>query len=275
MNISINGSPVDVTLEKEKTLGDVLVDLEGWLQGSGHYVSGITIDGEKANALSFSDLVDRDLPGIKNIDVFTSSWADLAAEALLDTRADAEDYEKMEFGERALFGEKWARSPQARHLEANFPDLFKTARAVFSGMGLRPVEFHSLIDERIREMKDPMEELASLSQITAGIAGRLEDLPLDLQTGKDGRASETVQVFSGLMEKILRLFGLLRAEGFDLSHLTVDAMPVYNYIDEFRAALKEFLAACESKDVVLAGDLAEYELAPRLRNLYQAINTPA
>jgi hypothetical protein len=274
MNISINGSPMDITLENEKTLGDVLAGLEDWLRGSGHFVSGITIDGTKVSGLSFSHLIDRELSGIQTIDIFTSSWAELAIEALLNTRADAEDYEKAEFRERGAFLETWKQSPQAHYLEANFPELFQTAAAVFSGMGMRPPEFYSLIDERLREIKDPMAELVSLSPITAGISDRLEDLPLDLQTGKDGRASETIQLFTALTEKILRLFGLLKAEGFDLSHLLVNSIPVYTYIDEFRTALKELLAAYESKDVVLVGDLAEYELAPRLRNLCRVLSAP-
>jgi hypothetical protein len=45
-------------------------------------------------------------------------------------------------------------------------------------------------------------------------------------------------------------------------------------MEEFGAALKELLAAYEVRDAVLVGDLAEYELAPRLRGLYAAINTP-
>ncbi|MDR0602611.1 MAG: hypothetical protein LBG42_09555 [Treponema sp.] len=275
MNISINGRNADITLEKEKNLGDVLSGLEMWLDGSGHHVSGIAVDGEEVSALSFSGLLERDIAGVRDLSITTSSWAELAAEALLDTRRDADDYENAEFGEKALFPEKWRESPEARHLEANFPDLYRTALSAFSGESLNPGSLRSLIDERIREMKDPAGELGFLSNLVEETALRLEDLPLDIQTGKDGRAAETVQIFSALAEKIFRIFGIQKAEGFELSRLMVEGLPVYTYIEEFGAALKELLAAYESRDVVLVGDLAEYELAPRLRNIYRVMNPEA
>jgi hypothetical protein len=37
-----------------------------------------------------------------------------------------------------------------------------------------------------------------------------------------------------------------------------------DYIDEFSTALKELASAYENNDTVLVGDLAEYELSPRL-----------
>jgi hypothetical protein len=274
MNISINGKSADITLEKEKKLGEVLSGLEEWLSGSGHHVSGINVDGERVNTFSFSGLMDRPVEEIDDLGVTTSSWAELALEALLDTRRDAEDYENTEFGQRAQFFSTWRESPEARHLEDRFPELFRTACMVFSGEALNPEELRSLIDERIREMKDPPGELSLLSRLVEETALRLEDLPLDIQTGKDGRAAETVQIFSALAEKILRIFGILKAEGLEISGLMAEGLPVYNYIEELGTALKELLAAYESKDVVLVGDIAEYELAPRLRNIYRVINTP-
>ncbi|MDR1105175.1 MAG: hypothetical protein LBL44_02360 [Treponema sp.] len=274
MNILINGRDTDITLEEEKKIGDVLSGIEAWLDGSGHHVSGITVDGEEVNARSFSGFLERDIAGVRDLRVTTSSWAELAVEALLDTRRDAGNYENAEFGERARFSEKWKESPEAGHLEANFPDLYRTALAAFSGETLDPGSLRSLIDERIREMKDPVGELGLVSKFVEEAAVRLEDLPLDIQTGKDGRAAETVQIFSALAEKIFRIFGIQRAEGFEFSRLMVEGVPVYTYVEEFGTALKELLEAYESKDVVLVGDLAEYELAPRLRNIYRAISGP-
>ena len=54
----------------------------------------------------------------------------------------------------------------------------------------------------------------------------------------------------------------------------MEEIPVSVYMGEFNSALKELLQAYEQNDSVLIGDLAEYELAPRLRSLYAALNTP-
>jgi hypothetical protein len=82
-----------------------------------------------------------------------------------------------------------------------------------------------------------------------------------------------MRLFSGVAEKIFRVFNTLDAEGFPVREITVAGAPVSDSLSEFDAALKELLAAYEQRDAVLVGDLAEYELAPRLRVLYDAIKT--
>jgi hypothetical protein len=60
-------------------------------------------------------------------------------------------------------------------------------------------------------------------------------------------------------------------EGFPLELIFVKDAPVSGYIAEFNTALKEMLAAYERHDTVLVGDLAEYEIAPRLLGLHTAV----
>ena len=67
---------------------------------------------------------------------------------------------------------------------------------------------------------------------------------------------------------------MLKAEGFLVGEIKVAGTPMAEYLTEFGAALKELLAAYEQRDAVLVGDLAEYELAPRLRDLYAAMRAP-
>jgi hypothetical protein len=275
MNIRINGKPANITLEAEKTAGDVLEGLSGWLEGSGHRLSGIEINGEPVDTAALEGLFARDLATIQSLDIKTSSLWELLAEALGRTRRDSEDYEQAGPAEKKDFGGRWRQSPAARFLSEQEPDLYQWADQSFSGGGLGVPELRVLIDERLRELEDPPGELNRAEPAVQEIIRRLEDLPLDIQTGKDGRAAETIRMFSGAAEKIFRLFGLLKAGGLDTAALKVDDKPIAEFIGEFGAALQELLAAYETRDAVLVGDLAEYELAPRLRGLYAVIKSPA
>jgi hypothetical protein len=273
MTIRINGNQTDITLESEKTVGEVLAGLNDWLTGSGHRLSGLNIDGETAASGSLETFFYRELAGIGTLDISTSSLPELTVEALIYTRGDLEDYENADFGEKKSLRSRWMESPGALFLAEQAPEIYQWAEKTFSGEGLNPAELRGLIDERLRELEDPREELEHSGPLIAGIAARLEDLPLDIQTGKDGRAVETVQMFSNIAEKIFRVFRVLKAEGLDTEALKVDDIPIANYIEEFDAALRELLAAYETRDIVLVGDLAEYELAPRLRGLYAALSS--
>jgi hypothetical protein len=275
MNITINGNPADIVLEAEKNVGDILAGLDGWLNGSGHRLSGLGIDGETADSASLEALFDRELAGIHTLDIRTSSFLELMAEALIYTRGDIEDFENADFEEKKILHTRWQNSPEALFLAGQIPDIYGWAEKTFSGEGLGPAELRGLIDERLREIGDPLGELNSAGPLIDGVARRLEDLPLDIQTGKDGRAAETVQIFSQIAEKIFRLFCLLKAEGLDTSAMKVDDIPIADYIEEFGVALRELIAAYETRDAVLVGDLAEYELAPRILRLYAVISSPA
>jgi hypothetical protein len=192
-------------------------------------------------------------------------------EALTDTQQTIAAYGNASFEEQRRIGQAWEESPPASFLAERIPDMFDRITRSFRGEGLAAAALAALVEERLRELREPLLELSGMEGLVEGTAKRLEDLPLDIQTGKDGRAAETVQLFSNIAEKLFRIFSLLRLEGIIADTLLIDAVPCNVFINDFSAALRELLAAYEVKDAVLVGDLAEYELAPRLRAFYSAI----
>jgi hypothetical protein len=219
------------------------------------------------------------LDGIETLDIETSSLPLLMMEALMDSGHTIASYENASFEEQRRIGKDWEEGPSASFLAERIPDMFDCIARCFRGEGLTAQSLAALVEERLRELRDPLRELGGMESLVEGMAKRLEDLPLDIQTGKDGRAAETVQLFSNIAEKLFRIFSLLKLEGIITDTLRIDAVPgeisLNAFINDFSAALKELLAAYEVKDAVLVGDLAEYELAPRLRAFYSAIKIPA
>jgi hypothetical protein len=275
MDITINGRAADITLETETTLGEILGGLEQWLRGSGHILSGLRLDGELIGSASMGEVFNRELAGIRSIDILTSTRGELMAEALLAAGNFLKAYGEASFAEQGLIREQWEGTPAAGFLAGEAPDLAGELAKTFRGNGLSLPQWEALIGERLRELADPLEEALAMEKAVTGIARRLEDLPLDIQTGKDARAAETVSLFSGLTEKIFRLFSLFRERGLVTEDPASDDPPVDELAEEFTLALRELLAAYEAKDAVLVGDLAEYELAPRLLRLYSALNSPS
>lgn len=277
MRITINGKDADIRLETEQTVGEIVAGLGQWLANTGHRPSGMVIDGEAVHTGSLEASFDRNIDSVKTLDILTSSLRELTAESLLNVLQDITDYEAGAFEEKQRFREQWEESPQARLLAERMPELFSETAKTFSGEGLSPAGLRSIIEERLRELRDPAGELDRAGPLIAGVCARLEDLPLDIQTGKDARAAETMQIFSGIAEKIFRVYEVLQAGGFagEKAPDTVSGVPLAEYVSEFGGVLKELLAAYEQRDTVLVGDLAEYEMAPRLRDLYAAIKVSA
>ncbi|MDR2134268.1 MAG: hypothetical protein LBP27_04105, partial [Treponema sp.] len=264
-----------LTLESEKTVGEILAGLEQWLGNSGHRLSGLVIDGETIHAGGLADSFGRDIASVGSLDIKTNTLPELAVAALINAAEDIAEYEGAGFEEKRKIAGEWTESPQAGLLAEQIPEIHELVLKTLSGEGPDSRAVRSMIEERIHELQNPAAELGRVEPLVAEIARRLEDLPLDIQTGKDARAVETIRLFSGLAEKIFRVFNLLKVEGFPVGDMRVDGAPVSDYITEFSSALKELLEAYEQKDAVLVGDLAEYELAPRLGSLYAAMKTQA
>jgi len=264
MEIRINGQIADIVLDSEKTVGDILAGFEQWLANSGNRLSGLVLDGETVDTGSMEAAFGRDINSVKTLDIFISSLAELTAQGLAQICRDIEEYESLGFDGKQKYFENWSESPQARFTAEQIPELFALCKKTFSDGDVSPRILLPIIEERLRELDDPAGELAALEPLVSDVCVRLEDLPLDIQTGKDGQAAQTVQIFSSIAEKIFRIFNMLEAEGPATDEIT-------GYKTEFSTVVKDMMAAYEQHDTVLVGDLAEYELAPRLRTLYDAI----
>ncbi|MCL2762089.1 MAG: hypothetical protein FWD36_02630 [Treponema sp.] len=273
MKIRINGVDADIQPETEENVGEVLAALDTWLAGTGYRLSGLNIDGEILNSASIETCFGRSIDSIAILDISVVSVLCLYAESLVNILQDIDAYETADFAEKGPFLEQWKESPQARLLAEQSPELFIWAVKTFSGEGSGSQALRVLVAERIQELQDPAGEIGKTAPLVAEICARLEELPLDIQTGKDMRAAETVNAFSGIAEKIFRVFNVLKTGGFPVKEITVEDMPIATYITEFSTALQELLAAYQQHDTVLVGDIAEYEIAPRLRNLHSAIAT--
>ncbi|MCL2600327.1 MAG: hypothetical protein FWD88_04010 [Treponema sp.] len=271
MKIRINGADADIRPETEKTVGEILSALEAWLEGTGHRLSGLGIDGKTVAVDSMEVCFGMDIDTVDTLDVYTSSIMELLEECLSHALEAIDIYESADFEEKGLLAVRWHEGPAARLLAEQTPDLSSWITKTFSGEGSGPQALRSMVDERLRELRDPAGELDRLGVLVTEICARLEELPLDIQTGKDAKAAETMGVFSSITEKVFRIFGVLKTGGFPIGEVKVGDVSVTDYINEFHTALQDLLNAYEQQDSVLVGDIAEYEMAPRLRGLHAAV----
>ncbi|MCL2208782.1 MAG: hypothetical protein FWB89_01320 [Treponema sp.] len=270
MELFINGHTADITIDKEKTVGDVMAGLEEWLAGMGHRLSGLSIDGQNANTSLLDDFFSRELKDIKKIDITTSTIADLFAESLLNLLSDIKDFELLDSNDKKTFIDIWKEKAHVLFTFEQMPDLYNIIINLFAGAETDPASVYSITEERLREVKNPVLEFTNLSQHITQTCALLCDLPLDIQTGKDAKAARTIQFFSGISEKIIRNLKQLDLQGFLLPANDTENQ-INSILSEFGSIVKNLLEAYEKYDTVLVGDIAEYEASPTLQKLYDKI----
>jgi len=269
MKININGKPLDYTLTNEKTLIEIIAGLEQWLSNSGHRMSELSVDGQEVNSSMVEEFFKKDINTVKCIEVRTNSIAELTTACIINLKRDIDEYEKLNFDEKAKFFDNWKESSPARYISEEMPELFSYFTDTFS-KGSIPVEtLRALIEEVQREVTEPIKELEKLEPILNEICEKLINLPLNIQTGKDLLAATTIELFSTITEKIIRIFYQLNIQGY-LLQMEKAKQIAHDFID-FKNILTELLEAYEKHDTIIIGDLAEYEAAPKLKELYFAI----
>jgi hypothetical protein len=268
MQLVINQTPVEMTLENERTVRDLLDSLERWALQQGQVVVGALIDGRVASEDSASIL----LEGIGLVELETVG-RDNQLEARLGIVG-----EYLSLASRAVLG---ANIPLLKDLRSEFGPI----RETLDGLGLwnaaerseleKPwdtgiaknllLRLSSRVLERQEMLLDPGRPLARTLTVLAQQLEGVGNLPLLWQKGQDKLA----------VEKVLALFSVLE----DLDRIAPVALQAgrkpFSW-SEFRNSIQPFLSevrqALETQDYVLVTDLIEYELAPRLLTCHQELS---
>ncbi len=193
MNVTVNGNAVDITLEDERTVGDVLRGLETAFAQNNATTIGITLNGTSISADAFD----------------AAAQTPLADDTAIDVTVVSEDDIKTAFAAEA-----------------------ETSRV---------------------------------------IAAKLEQIPVQLQSGKDKDANAIISQLADLVDSVCHTASLAALFPSVFEKLSIAGKSVSEFFAEFSDILNNFRQALEDKDNVLIGDLAEYEISPRLTALADAI----
>lgn len=121
-----------------------------------------------------------------------------------------------------------------------------------------------LLNERLNEYTNTMEELKSSITVLVSMQQELEAVSIYLQSGKENKAAIIMNKFTSIFHKILRVIN------FNLKNTEiVDDKNLKKFTEGLDDILTELLDGYESQDTVLIGDILEYELSPRIDLLKQ------
>lgn len=105
----------------------------------------------------------------------------------------------------------------------------------------------------------------------ASLTPEIENIPAKLQTGKDAEAHTVIAALANTTSEFCNTVSLASLFPTVISSIKIDGKNVNDFFAEFQNIFCELEEALSSGDTVLIGDLAEYEICPRLNLLSAAL----
>ncbi|MBP7262857.1 MAG: hypothetical protein KBB32_01695 [Spirochaetia bacterium] len=277
MDITVNGKPTSMA-EGAANLAEILGVVDERLEAAGLIITALSLNGAELDADRLSELAHTPADGPGTLDVRAESVSAFRTEAIRTLLALLDSASKA--GPEALPALRLAWSTYRTSFsglhsaeELSFLDAFGTeldsGLADASGSAGKLMSFFG---ERLSEVEDPLGSLRSASRLFAGLAPDLAEVPVRMQTGKDPEAIRTMMLTVELINKIVRVLPDVMRLSPEVAALKVGDAALADFFDGFNKILRELAGAFEAKDGVLIGDLAEYEILPRLESLFAALD---
>ena len=278
MVITINGNTIDYTLEEEKTAGDVVEGLTQWLQQSGLLVGSLSLD-DMPVGLAEDQWKSRDLKQLSHLSIeavdlregrvrqldTASGYFHLLSEAIKS--GDEAQLKELAEGYNDLMSmlphllSDGPESPLTSEIQSRFQSWGFPSSAISHPQDLfrECQNLISVLEARRHETENPMSSASTAAQALASMAQELDQVAVQLQTGKDKEAMGVIIHLTELLQSLLRSLSWL-------------GNPLPDELGaEMTSNLMELEDALRAQDTVLIGDLLEYELKPRMEELPEHI----
>ena len=157
-----------------------------------------------------------------------------------------------------------------------------TVSIVLNGKAVPAQDFEKAIQEPISEdtvlelsviSKNDIKQAFTLSaQNFAQLSQQLSQVSILLQSGKDKDANQIIADLATEIDRFCHTATLSALFPDTYQKLLIDGKEIGTFFEDFAPVLKDFEEALKGKDTVTVGDLAEYEIGPRLNSIAQALN---
>jgi hypothetical protein len=289
MQIKINDQPLDFTVDRDETLGEVVRELRSWLRGSDLVLYSVKHREREFLASPPEQWENTVHSEIDELAVTVGPSRNLRSENLRTV------LQYLDLLDAAL---SHASDEELSELTTGFPAMVESITQVapreaalqrLSGLLADPAAQPLSVwpKERIDEARRLIERLGSLAGrrlqeienprvIARELAAALNECRADavqvavlLQTGRDREAMDVIIRFSELFQSLARVLHSLAATEGNLP--SVGGKSQEEFFREMNGFLSELVEAFVAQDSVLIGDLMEYEVAPRLEELRAAL----
>ncbi len=106
-----------------------------------------------------------------------------------------------------------------------------------------------------------------LTELFNELAEKMEQIPVELQNGKNVEAGNSIKQLADAIDQFCHIATLASLFPETFKDSSIENMNFADFFADFSPVLKDFEEALQNNDTVMIGDLAEYEICPRLKQI--------
>ncbi|KGE73569.1 hypothetical protein [Spirochaeta lutea] len=290
MKVFINDEQVDITWQDEKNLGDAYLGVQQWLQDSGLAVQSVSADGDHKSLGEFDQWEHIPMDEIEELRITALHPLILEQQQLVvvleyfDLLSAALEQSVEENALRKELGEILQEWPHVlsglRHLlgeTSDIPGFLQDQMADWIG-GNRDVSgipellsrltlVHQVVTTRIQEYQNPLNESVSTLSVLQELQPQLAKVSHQYREGHPEEAQNTMYRLIDLLSKLARTLRLATIISLQTEEGTIDHDELDAAGNQLNSLLDELAEGIENQDLILLGDILEYELPEQFERL--------
>jgi hypothetical protein len=142
---------------------------------------------------------------------------------------------------------------------------------IFDEEAAKPLGKDTKFEFSIVTENDIKASFAKLSELFGELANQMENVPVALQSGKNLEVSESIKKLADSIDQFCHIATLASLFPETFSSESLNGINFKDFFAEFSPILKDFEDALQNNDTVMLGDLSEYEICPRLKEISAAL----
>ena len=142
---------------------------------------------------------------------------------------------------------------------------------IFDTEAQKPLGKDTKFEFSIVTINDIKASFQKLSTLFEELAAQMEEVPVALQSGKNQEVSESIKKLADNIDQFCHIATLASLFPETFKETSVNGMHFKDFFADFSPILKDFETALQNNDTVMLGDLSEYEICPRLKEISKTL----
>ena len=135
----------------------------------------------------------------------------------------------------------------------------------------KPLGKNTKFDFTVVSENDIKASFVKLSELFNELSLQMENVPMELQKGNNKEVSASIRGLADSIDQFCHVATLASLFPNTFNKPEIDGFNFDEFFKDFSPILKDFEEALQNNDSVMIGDLAEYEICPRLQSISETL----